>query len=45
MHDGRASSLEQAIELHGGEGAASRDRFRSVSERDRAAVIAFLKTL
>jgi CxxC motif-containing protein (DUF1111 family) len=44
MHDGRAS-LEQAIELHSGEGAASRDRFRSLSEQDRAAVIAFLKTL
>lgn len=45
MHDGRATSLEQAIELHDGEGAASRDRFRSLSEQDRAAVIAFLKTL
>jgi CxxC motif-containing protein (DUF1111 family) len=45
LHDGRATSLEEAIELHDGEGAASRDRFRALSERDRAAVIAFLNTL
>jgi CxxC motif-containing protein (DUF1111 family) len=45
LHDGRATTLEQAIELHGGEGAAARDRFRGLSEAERAAVVAFLKTL
>jgi len=45
LHDGRATSLEQAIDLHGGEGAPARDRLRALPERDRAAVIAFLKTL
>ena len=45
LHDGRATSLEEAIDLHGGEGGPSRDRFRALSDQDRAAVIAFLKTL
>src|SRR6185436_7913336 len=27
LHDGRASTIEEAIRLHGGEAAASRDRF------------------
>ena len=45
LHDGRATSLEQAIELHGGEAAGARDRFKTLSEADRAAVVAFLKSL
>ena len=45
LHDGRASTLEQAIELHGGEGARSRDLFRALPAAQRAAVVAFLKTL
>jgi len=45
LHDGRASTLEQAIELHGGEGARSRDLFRALPAAERAAVVAFLKTL
>jgi len=45
LHDGRATTLEQAIDLHGGEGAAARDRFRGLAAGERAALIAFLKTL
>jgi CxxC motif-containing protein (DUF1111 family) len=45
LHDGRATTLEQAIELHNGEAARARDRFRALSPEDRAAVVAFLKTL
>ena len=45
LHDGRASGLEQAVELHGGEGAGARDRFKGLSAADRAAVVAFLKSL
>src|SRR2546425_10915990 len=45
LHDGRATTLEQAIDLHGGEGTAARDRFRGLSAAERAALIAFLKTL
>jgi len=45
LHDGRAGTLEQAIELHGGEGSGARDRFKALKPNDRTAVIAFLKTL
>jgi CxxC motif-containing protein (DUF1111 family) len=45
LHDGRADSIEQAIQLHGGEGTASRDRFAKLSQADRAALLAFLKAL
>ena len=45
LHDGRATTLEQAIELHNGEAARARDRFRTLTAEQRAAVVAFLKTL
>ena len=45
LHDGRATTLEQAIELHAGEAARSRDRFRALPAEQRAALVAFLKTL
>ena len=45
LHDGRAATVERAIELHGGEGSRSRDRFAALSANERAAVVAFLKSL
>lgn len=45
LHDGRAKTPEQAIELHGGEGARARDLFAALPAADRAALVAFLKTL
>jgi CxxC motif-containing protein (DUF1111 family) len=45
LHDGRAHSIEQAIELHGGEAAVSEGRFAALSASDRNALIAFLKSL
>jgi CxxC motif-containing protein (DUF1111 family) len=45
LHDARAKTLEQAIELHAGEAAGARDRFLALPAGDRAALIAFLKTL
>lgn len=45
LHDGRAASLEEAIQMHGGEAAGIRDRFLQLPEGDRAALVAFLKTL
>lgn len=45
LHDGRAATVEAAIDLHGGEAAASRDRFRALSATERAALLAFLQTL
>lgn len=45
LHDGRASTIEEAIRLHGGEGAKSRDAFGALSQEDRAAVLSFLGSL
>jgi CxxC motif-containing protein (DUF1111 family) len=45
LHDGRAHSIEQAIEMHGGEAAASEGRFANLSATDKAALITFLKSL
>jgi CxxC motif-containing protein (DUF1111 family) len=45
LHDCRASTLEEAILWHGGESEASKEAFRTMSASDRAALIAFLKSL
>ncbi len=45
LHDGRALSLRQAIELHGGEGARSRDAFRSLPPDDQERLLRFLRSL
>ena len=45
MHDGRAETLLEAIMLHDGESAGTRDRFLNLSLEDRRGVIAFLETL
>jgi CxxC motif-containing protein (DUF1111 family) len=45
MHDGRAHSLEEAIQMHGGEAAVSSGRFTRLSSQDQQALITFLKSL
>lgn len=45
LHDGRASSIEAAIGLHGGEGAQSRSKFRSLGEQDKKNLLKFLESL
>lgn len=45
LHDGRARSIEQAIDLHGGEGEASRSAFNALSGAERERVIRFLESL
>lgn len=45
LHDGRAKNLEQAVELHGGEATGARDRFKSLTPADRAALLKFLGAL
>ena len=45
LHDGRARTLEEAILWHGGEAEASKEAFRNMSAAERAALIAFLKSL
>ncbi len=45
LHDGRAKSLPEAVEFHGGEGAASRAAFRALSPTQQAQVVRFLESL
>jgi CxxC motif-containing protein (DUF1111 family) len=45
LHDGRARSLSEAILWHGGEGEAAKERFRTMPGADRAALLAFLRSL
>lgn len=45
LHDGRADTLAQAIEAHGGEAEASADAFRALSTNDARDLIAFLERL
>ena len=45
MHDGRAGTLLEAIAMHDGEAAPTRDRFLNLSIIDRRVLIAFLNTM
>jgi len=45
LHDGRATTLRQAILAHDGQGAASREAFQSLDFFDRIALLAFLRSL
>jgi len=42
MHDGRARTIEEAIELHAGEATQARARFRALSPDDRALLLEFV---
>jgi CxxC motif-containing protein (DUF1111 family) len=45
MHDGRASTLEDAIEAHHGEAEASREAYQGLSAADREKLLEFLGSL
>src|SRR6266702_7617756 len=45
LHDGRAATISQAIDLHGGEGLAARNRFVRLTTFERAALLKFLGSL
>lgn len=45
MHDGRAETLLEAIAMHDGEAAGTRDRYLSLSYEDRQDLIVFLESL
>jgi CxxC motif-containing protein (DUF1111 family) len=45
LHDGRATSIGQAIRAHDGQGAASRRAFEALSGFDHSALMAFLHSL
>jgi CxxC motif-containing protein (DUF1111 family) len=45
LHDGRATTIHDAIGFHGGEGAGSRTRYDGLSAAEQAALIAFVQSL
>ena len=45
LHDGRAATISQAIDLHDGEGLAARNRFVRLTTFERAALLKFLGSL
>ena len=45
LHDGRAATVDQAIALHGGQGAAAAQRYAQLSARRKRQLDAFLLSL
>jgi len=45
LHDGRAPTLEKAIELHGGQGTQAARNFASLSKAEQDQLLTFLRTL
>lgn len=45
MHDGRATSIEAAIQMHGGEAENSKMQFQNLSPSDKTSLIKFLESL
>jgi CxxC motif-containing protein (DUF1111 family) len=45
LHDGRASTIEEAILAHDGQGRGARDRFAALPPDEQAKLVAFLRTL
>lgn len=45
MHDGRATSIEAAILLHGGEALQSKNNFTQLSEAEKQQLLTFLESL
>lgn len=45
LHDGRANTIEKAIELHGGEANQSRNNFQQLNAEEKHQLIKFLESL
>ena len=45
LHDGRARTLTEAIDFHGGEAAASRTAFRALQPAQQQTLLDYLKSL
>lgn len=45
LHDGRATTLTEAILWHGGEAQSARDVFQALSDQERRQLLDFLRTL
>jgi len=45
LHDGRATTVDEAIRAHGGEAAAAAAAYAALSDADRAALLAYVSAL
>jgi CxxC motif-containing protein (DUF1111 family) len=45
LHDGRARSIEQAVEMHGGEGTTARNNYLDLTPSEKEKLVQFLKSL
>jgi len=45
LHDGRATTLTEAIMFHGGEAQTVRDNFVAISDQEKSDLLSFLRTL
>ncbi len=45
LHDGRATTLTEAIEFHGGDAQEESDKFSALSDRKKTALLDYLRTL
>lgn len=45
LHDGRASSIEEAIEMHGGEANNSKDQYSSLTSKEKSQLLKFINSL
>lgn len=45
LHDGRAATVEEAILFHGGEAASAREKFKALPDKERKALLEFLRSL
>ena len=45
LHDGRATTIQDAVLAHDGQARRARDRFAGLSARDQAALVAFVSSL
>ena len=45
LHDGRAKTIEEVIQLHGGEATQSKTKFNQLTAADKNALLKFLESL
>jgi len=45
LHDGRAATIEEAIQAHDGQGAAARNAFNALGTNDRNALVIFVNSI
>lgn len=45
LHDGRATTIDQAIRWHGGEALTTRETYEALSEAEREDLLAFLRSI